>query len=133
MDFQGASARQLDNEFEALVHEARNLPGFARFMLHETYDTISDAAGQGPVVVLIPGSLECYAIIIPAQHTNPLHVSMDISKGCLVKLCNVLRTFGQCRRDLNEEPTDRSMKVARPDTSGRNSFYESFERGVSSQ
>ena len=107
------NARQLDEEFETLVREARNLPGFSRFMLHETYGALSEAAERGPVVILIPNLLICHAIIIPEPEKPPLHVKLNISKDCLSKLSRALRSSGRFRRDLlTEELVVRAVKIS---------------------
>lgn len=115
-----ARMRQLDNEFEGLIQEARGLPGLGRFMLHETYDTLSCAAERGPVVVLIPSDQACYAVIMPAPHVSPLRIDLTISQERLSKLCNSLRTFGRCRGDISveTEASERSTRIQPPTASG---------------
>lgn len=56
--------RRLSTEFEDLLRKARALPGFERFMLPETFATLSMAASHGPIVILLPGRSVCHAIVI---------------------------------------------------------------------
>lgn len=56
--------RRLGDEFEALISQARALPGFERFMLPETFHAIGAAAARGPVIVLLATYIACQAIVI---------------------------------------------------------------------
>lgn len=125
-----ASMRQLHANFEALLQEARTLPGFARFMLHGTFDTLSAAADRGPVVVLIPGTLMCHALIICKPNTAPLHVDLTISKERLSKICDALRTFGRCRRDFSHDTAERSTKIERVDPSNAKTILKELWKSV---
>jgi tetratricopeptide (TPR) repeat protein len=59
-----ARRRQESEMFNALLHETRSVPGLERFMLHEEYTNLREVAAGGPVVVLIPSSVACHAVVI---------------------------------------------------------------------
>jgi tetratricopeptide (TPR) repeat protein len=61
---EAARRRQQSEEFNTLVDRVRCLPGMERFLLHDEYATLAKAADRGPVVVLVPSTLACYAIVV---------------------------------------------------------------------
>jgi hypothetical protein len=56
--------RQHVEEFHSLLAQIRTIPGLERFMLHNTFSTLAKAADGGPVIVIVPGTLESHALII---------------------------------------------------------------------
>jgi hypothetical protein len=74
--------RQHVEDFHSLLGQIRAIPGLERFMLHNTFSTLAKAADDGPVVVIVPSSLESHALIIkPAVHpvVVPLPLLTDAS------------------------------------------------------
>lgn len=68
--------RSLWNEFDSIVQTVRNEPGFERFLMPSTYQTISEVARFGPVVILIHDSLRAFGLIITAPLSNPQVVEL---------------------------------------------------------
>jgi tetratricopeptide (TPR) repeat protein len=82
-----ARRRELGVKFDALVQKARNVPGFERFMLHDHYSAIAQAAAKGPVVILLGSNTGCHAIIIRSSSCGAEHVDLpDITKDRLQML-----------------------------------------------
>lgn len=54
----------LASEWESLIRRAHELPGFADFMKPPSFETLSEAASQGPVVLLNVSALRCDALIV---------------------------------------------------------------------
>ncbi|EIN11163.1 hypothetical protein PUNSTDRAFT_131340 [Punctularia strigosozonata HHB-11173 SS5] len=74
---QAASLRRRQSEeFHALLTVIRSLPGLERFMLHDQYSTLVEAANKGPVVMLIASTNGSHAVIVQAN-VAPIHVSLD--------------------------------------------------------
>jgi tetratricopeptide (TPR) repeat protein len=69
--------RQQSGAFASLVGRVRELPGLERFMLHDEMATLSRAADKGPVVVLVPSSTACHAIILQAEH-KPMSIALPL-------------------------------------------------------
>jgi tetratricopeptide (TPR) repeat protein len=64
LEKEAAERRKKSEEFNELVEQVRCLPGLERFMLHDEYHTLSHAAKNGPVVVLVSSTLSCHAIVL---------------------------------------------------------------------
>lgn len=73
---ESAKLRRLGERFDLLVQEARLLPGFERFLMHQTYEFLAQAAAIGPVIVLIAGRQACLALVIrsPTSGTECVHL-----------------------------------------------------------
>jgi hypothetical protein len=68
--------RQLADEWERVVKQARELPGFERFLLPKQYCELCYVARDGPVVMLNASQYGCDALII-ASPSDPLrHVHL---------------------------------------------------------
>ncbi|EIN12849.1 hypothetical protein PUNSTDRAFT_131086 [Punctularia strigosozonata HHB-11173 SS5] len=86
--------RQQSDRFEKLIQDVRAIPGFERFLVHEPFSSLSDAAALGPVVILIPGARMSHAIIIEGNHT-PFHVELgNITREIAISYATQLRKDG---------------------------------------
>jgi tetratricopeptide (TPR) repeat protein len=65
--------RRLQQKWEVVVAEIRNLKGFSRFLLPPSYEDLQAAARHGPVIILNASQFLCSAIIIPTSG-EPRHV-----------------------------------------------------------
>lgn len=90
-DAAAARARRLTERFDALLADARRLPGFAELLLPPTYAALAEAAERGPIVLLIAGRMSCHAAVI-GMGAEPLHVPLSISSAGLARLASQMRT-----------------------------------------
>jgi tetratricopeptide (TPR) repeat protein len=75
-DEEVAYLRELDRKFNILVDEVRQKPGMKDFLRPDGLSTLSKAAEDGPVVILISSTSSCDAIIVRDSY-DPAHVSLD--------------------------------------------------------
>lgn len=108
MEAKTARRRQMGEEFAVLLHQARAIPSFERFMLHETYTALAEAAAKGPVVVFVPGRLECHAIIVPNGQDQPQRVNLKITPERVQELGSLLQVVNHQLRNK------RAIFVSRP-------------------
>ncbi|KAF9072197.1 hypothetical protein BDP27DRAFT_1418350 [Rhodocollybia butyracea] len=62
--------------FEALLQQARSLPGFHDLLLPKSYNQLSEASANGPVIVLFKDNValsNCNVIIIKSPGSRPEH------------------------------------------------------------
>ncbi|KAG2066888.1 hypothetical protein BDR04DRAFT_1120822 [Suillus decipiens] len=67
--------RRLQEQWEAVVADIRNLKGFSRFLLPTSCEDFQAAARHGPVIIFIVSQYSCSAIIVPTSgelHNIPL-------------------------------------------------------------
>jgi tetratricopeptide (TPR) repeat protein len=108
--------RQLAVQFESLVKEARLLPGFERFLLHDSYAMLSWTAERCPVVVLLAANNRCAAILIRGQGTVAEHVPFP---GITVEqLQKLTRTMNDANRNARSTRNGRAMRQMRPKGDG---------------
>jgi hypothetical protein len=63
---------------EQLLKQIRELEGFSRFLLPKTISELSQAACQGPVVILNPSDKRCDALILmPDLDGQVIHIPLD--------------------------------------------------------
>lgn len=75
---QRAERLQLSKTFDSLLQQARTLPGHDRFMLHDIYSTLSQAAQRSPVLILLASSTFCGALLIKDPSGPPERLSFDL-------------------------------------------------------
>lgn len=115
-EMETAKKRRLGEEFEALIAQTRSLPGFERFMLPERFQALSEAASQGPVVVLLANDITCQAVVMENPETvHQVHLP-DIS---LQQLRTLSQAMAMAVRHGRKFLRDRAMKQKRV-TNGRN-------------
>jgi hypothetical protein len=84
--------RQESQEFSSLADQIRRLPGMERFLLHDEYTTLAQAADRGPVVVLVSSVLACHAIVVKSV-TEIVSIPLDsVTESWLEESGNVWRT-----------------------------------------
>lgn len=76
-----AQRRRLSQKFEALIAQARSLPGLERFMLSDTFSTLSMAAQAAPVVVLVASSTYCGAVLLRKPDSKAEHLQFGHNVG----------------------------------------------------
>jgi tetratricopeptide (TPR) repeat protein len=77
------------NMIQAILREVRAKPGLERFMLGSTYTTLREAAHNHPVVVLVAGRSQAFALIMPSSsHTSPDILRLDITSATLQSFAN---------------------------------------------
>ncbi|KAH7906135.1 hypothetical protein BJ138DRAFT_1223846, partial [Hygrophoropsis aurantiaca] len=67
--------RQLAEEWDSVVSQARQVEGFSRFLLPPLYSDLQEAAANGPIVVINASEYSCDAIII-LLNGAPCHVPL---------------------------------------------------------
>jgi hypothetical protein len=103
--------RQLAVQFESLVEEARLLPGFECFLLHEPYPVLSRVAENCPVVVLLATNNSCAAILIRNLGAATEHVSLP---GITVEqLQKLARSMQGANRNARNTRSGRAMHQMR--------------------
>ncbi|EIN09576.1 hypothetical protein PUNSTDRAFT_101453 [Punctularia strigosozonata HHB-11173 SS5] len=114
----GGERRRKSEEFERLIEEVRRTPGLERFLLHEPLSSLSDAATNGPVILLVPGAAQSHALILRAG-SPPLHVQLlDITESVAAGYAEALRRDGAEYRSMYRK---RKMEL-RANDSGSTGF-----------
>jgi tetratricopeptide (TPR) repeat protein len=108
--------RQLAAQFKLIVKEARLLPGFERFLLHEPYSTLSRVSEHCPAVILVALRDSCAAILIRGPGTLAEHVSLpDITAE---QLQNMARTIQNANRGVRGAWKGRAIRKVHPQGDG---------------
>ncbi|PSR76434.1 hypothetical protein PHLCEN_2v8469, partial [Hermanssonia centrifuga] len=121
------NARRLrySQDFDRLVQEVRERPGFERFMQMELAVDLAKVAEKGPVVVLIADANICLAQIITAKskdESNVLPIKLDVTQQALRQMAVALRsaTAGRSGRQDAEDASlgadDQSEGIEEPDS-----------------
>ncbi|KAA1476449.1 hypothetical protein DENSPDRAFT_843415 [Dentipellis sp. KUC8613] len=122
-----ARRRQLGEEFENVLQSIRSSqPGFDRFLLGETFSSLSEVAENGPVVVLLANRLCCRAIVITAPKAA-LQVELSlISEGRVQRLGADLKEKIQLRaiRNRDAEETTRYSQAVNFDHVDSEAYFE---------
>lgn len=63
-------------EVEDLLSTIRLRPGYDRFLLSQTFESLSRASTHGPVVVLVCTESLCEAIVLPRPHQVAMRVKL---------------------------------------------------------
>ncbi|KAL5532302.1 hypothetical protein ACEPAF_5871 [Sanghuangporus sanghuang] len=111
-----AQVRRLSEEQEVLINDIRRIPGFEDFLMVKPFDTIRQAASEGPVVVLNHSNYRCDALIILARENDPcicIPLDKDFhadSNNLHEELIRIRRTLGVGSRAY-DEVLRRVMKV----------------------
>jgi tetratricopeptide (TPR) repeat protein len=88
-DWEMSRRRHLIDEFESILTQVRDTPGFKDYLLPKSYGVLQFAASRGPVVILLAGQAASHAIVIKAQgsvHPLPLTITNEDLKGLVDKL-----------------------------------------------
>lgn len=107
-DIESAKRRRLGADFEALICQARAIPGFERFTLPERFQALSAASIQGPVVVFLANDVACEAIVIETPDTVHQVRLPDVSLQYLQTLSVTMGVAIRGGRDLLQ---GRAMKL----------------------
>ena len=67
----------LAQQWEDLVKQVRETPGFENFLQPKQYSELQKASHAGPVVVLNISELQCDAIILISPSESPIQVCLD--------------------------------------------------------
>lgn len=81
-----AEQRALSDDFAKLVLQARQIPGFERFLLPPTFDALCVAAKDHPVVVLLADATAAFVVIIRKPHEVQTMQLPGLSREYLRKL-----------------------------------------------
>jgi tetratricopeptide (TPR) repeat protein len=87
--------RRQSKEFEELIAHVRTLPGLDRFLLHDVFSTLKQAARRGPLVILTSNKTSCHAIIIQSISDAGSHIELPLLN------VNMLRRIGEEVRESN--------------------------------
>lgn len=96
--------RDLAAQFEALLAEARQLPGYARFLLPPDLSQMRDAAGAGPVVIINPHRIRCDALVLTRAGVHQVrlaHLSAATAGDQVLALTAAVATATDSTVDLN--------------------------------
>ncbi|KAG9123362.1 hypothetical protein FRC07_015045 [Ceratobasidium sp. 392] len=77
LESQAQEHRRLAKQWDELLTEARQLPGFEGFMLPRTSADLKRAATDGPVVVINTHSTRCDALVIFPECDDIAHIPLD--------------------------------------------------------
>jgi hypothetical protein len=99
--------RQAGEEFDRLMHEARQLPGFEDFMRPPAVDLLHEAAIDGPLVYLISSTFGCDALIVTREYIRPLELA-DIELSRVLELFAVFSVNMTISQDTRLDATMRS-------------------------
>jgi hypothetical protein len=112
--------RQQSERLNALLNRVRQeIPGLHRFMLHEEFRTLAEAAKFGPIVILLASKVKCSAIIIErsGQATRvalPAEITTDrliqLRKNWLKGLSDP-KTFGDLQFNVLSELWRKVVKI----------------------
>lgn len=90
-----ARQRDLCKQLETLLDTIRKQPGLERFWMPETYETISQAALHGPVVVLLQDRSRAFGLVIRAPGRTPEKVELPhISDAVLTQMMEGCKSVG---------------------------------------
>ncbi|KAG2068527.1 hypothetical protein BDR04DRAFT_1079298 [Suillus decipiens] len=87
--------RKLQEQWEAVVAEIRNIKGFSRFLLPPSYEDLQAAARHGPVIIFIASQYSCSAIIVP---TSGEPINVPLPSIILTELKNLKDRFARAIR-----------------------------------
>ncbi|KEP50336.1 putative aromatic di-alanine and TPR containing protein [Rhizoctonia solani 123E] len=76
-DYQAIRHRRLAAQWETLLAEARQLPGFHDFLRPRKVKELIRAATNGPLVIINTHSSRCDALIVFPGHDDVIHVPLD--------------------------------------------------------
>ncbi|KEP46865.1 putative aromatic di-alanine and TPR containing protein [Rhizoctonia solani 123E] len=77
LEYQAHHHRRLAAQWEALLAEAHQLPGFHDFLRPRKVEELIKAATNGPLVIINTHSSRCDALIVFPGHDDVLHVPLD--------------------------------------------------------
>jgi tetratricopeptide (TPR) repeat protein len=78
-----------NTRIQAILREIRSMPGLARFMLGSPYETLSEAARDHPVVVLVAARGHAFALIMASSSsTGPDILRLDVANDVLQSFTN---------------------------------------------
>lgn len=110
------AVRQLSEEQTKIVDEIRRVSGFEDFLRSPSFETLKEAASEGPVIVINHSSFRCDAIIVLSRTDNPC-VCVPLDRNWYedaLGLCNELvvarKIFGEQSEEY-DETLRRVMKV----------------------
>lgn len=115
LEEQATKRRLLGEQFEALVHQARSLPGYDRYLLPPSFTTLSQAADGGIIVVLIPGETKSHAVIMRNEQSRPVVTSLTlpVTTDRLLELSDVLQNANVHQRKTLRRKTRKIMTTQR--------------------
>lgn len=113
--------RRLSERFDQVVVQARHIPGFDRFLLHDVAQRLSKAAIRAPVVVLLASSRFCGALVVRNPTSNVEQLSFHLDINSLAKLVHVVQVTTRVARALSIKP---SPKRAAKSTNNAESAFE---------
>jgi tetratricopeptide (TPR) repeat protein len=106
--------RQISNEFDQLIVEARSIAGHERFLLHNEYFELTKVAHNGPVVLLLSGKSRCAAIIL--RKSGPPQ-SIHLLDAAPNKLLEYGTAFRDSHLDYRQEAVNATLTHDATDTS----------------
>lgn len=102
--------QHLVRQLEDLIQHIRTHPGLERFMMYDTFKTLSQAAASGPVVVLLQDGLRAYGLVMKAPGLATEIVAMhSVDCSLLLRLIECLKLEGLYTRSMS---SSRGMRVA---------------------
>jgi hypothetical protein len=130
MERQLAERRQLSEEFEGAIEEARRLPGFERLLMNEGYLALKMAAEKGPVIVFIASGHVCQAIVLPNPAAEAIQVALETTEDRLRTLSDFIKHATAAARSAVDE-TD--VELASPDSERGMMLVHASERRFPSE
>ncbi|KAF8991223.1 hypothetical protein BDQ17DRAFT_1371007, partial [Cyathus striatus] len=96
----------LESKFNALVGQARKIPGFENFLLPKTYDTLVAATAQGPIVFLLADKDTSAALIVSTTGVDA--ISLELTSANLAKMFRVL---SKAQKEGRRSPYDVHLRL----------------------
>ncbi|KAG9095313.1 hypothetical protein FRC06_009915 [Ceratobasidium sp. 370] len=78
LDQAALTQRRLASEWDGLLHQARDLPGFQNFLRPKPFAELANAAHVGSVVVINMHHNRCDAITLQPNSSSPVHIPLPL-------------------------------------------------------
>jgi hypothetical protein len=101
-----------NNRVQEILSDIRTMPGLERFMLGHTFETLSKAAGDHPIAVLVAARGHVFVLIISDQSAKePYPLRLSCSSQKLSMLCDAAGQTGL--RGVTATPNDLDLDATR--------------------
>lgn len=113
-----ACQRELCRRLDDLLLRIRDRPGMERFMMPDTFQTLSQVASSGPVVIFLHSRSSAFGVIIRAPESTPIVVELpQVNDTLLMQLAASCTSAGLYARGVassravvvSGRPTDKSV------------------------
>jgi hypothetical protein len=92
----------LAREWDRLVAEIRDLPGFADYLRPRRFATLAQAASEGPIVIVNLSSQRCDALIVTGEGVEVLPLPALVLTDMIDLLNGVYASFSHPPADIGK-------------------------------